>query len=170
MESARLCLESGDIVWCQLKCRRFWNLHLVISKEVAESVALVGDKIFVDLSLKGNSQYLLLPAVRRRCSAGFVTPTVQSTVTLGQLNVAGDMSSLVSGNLLAFFHGLDEPGEMMVELRSHAVHIHDPPKDFHTRDDEVVPLALPGCRRESRFRHLTCMGLILAMMLSIFWT
>ena len=77
--------EAGDVVWCQLKYRRFWNLYLVISNEVAESGALVEDKILVDHTLKGNSQYLLLPAVRRRCSAGLTTPAVQSTFTLASL-------------------------------------------------------------------------------------
>ena len=159
------------MVWCQFTYRRFWKPCLVISTKVAETGALVGEGICVDHTLEGNSQYLLLPAVRRRHSAGVVSPPVQHTCTLSQLNVSGDMPTVVSENLPAFFHGSIEPKDMLVELRSHVVCVYFPlEKEFCTQENEVVPLALPGCRRESRFRHLTCMGLILAMMLSIFWT
>ena len=142
-------LEDGDVSWCQLKFRRFWNLHLVISEEVAKSGALVDGNIWVDPTLKGNSQYLLLPAVRRRCSGGVVTPAVQGTSTLDQLNIASD---IIEEQIATFFHGLGKPGDMLVELRSHAVHIRDPPKDFHTRGKEVVPLAF--CAREEAFARL----------------
>ena len=136
--------ESGDVAWCQLLYRRFWNPLLVISKAVAQGGILVDDDILVDFTLTGNSQYLLLPAVRRVHSAGLVTPALQSTCPFCQLNVSGDMFLVVSENLIAFFHGVQEQSNMLVKLRSHVVHIHDAQKEFHTQDDEVVPLAL--CR------------------------
>jgi len=134
--------ESGDIAWCQLLYRRFWNPMLVISKAVAQGGILVDDDILVDLTLTGNSQYLLLPAVRRIHSAGLFTPELQSTCPLCQLKVSGDMSPVVFENLTAFFHGVQEESDMLVELRSHVVHIHDAQKEFFTRDEKVVPLAL----------------------------
>ena len=138
-------LGYGDIVWCQLMYRRFWNPCLVISEKVAETGALVGEGIYVDHTLEGNSQYLLLPAVRRRQSAGLVSPPVQSTCTLGQLNVSADMPPGISEILTVFFHGVDEPSDMLVELRSHVVRIHYPStNEFCPRENEVVPLALCG--------------------------
>ena len=140
-----LKFATEDLVWCQLKRRRFWNMHLVISKDVAKNGFLVDDHILVDATLKGNSQYLLMPAVRRRYSAGMVIPRLHQTLTLDQLNVADDMSPVVISNLIAFFQGIDAAtGDMTIQLRNYPVHVHNSQIQFSTENEQRVPLVFCG--------------------------
>lgn len=136
--------EPGETLWCQFTHRRFFNVHLVISKQVATNGKLVGGSILVDSTLQGHSQYLLFPAVcRRSFMGGCVTPAAHDKFTLEQLNVAEDIPIVVTENVRSFFQG-DRPRDMVVELRSHTVHIHDLRQEFPTQQEGVFPLALCG--------------------------
>jgi hypothetical protein len=132
-------LKSGQTLYGQWKKRRFHNVKLVVSEEVKK--VLKGNHVLVDRSLKGNEQYLLLPAVNRTSD---VIP-VQEQCTLERLFVANEVSARQRANIQDFFCG--DERDVMVQLRSFPVWI------IHHYDENKAPKAVCGKQAIEKLRR-----------------
>jgi hypothetical protein len=126
---------SQQVVWCQIKSRRFWNLALVVSEEVGDSSLLSHEDVLIDSTLSGNSQYLLLPAIeRKRCTSG--KRWLQKTGTFAELLKADNIPENVRASICTFFNGDADASKVQVHLQSYHVCL--------LSYDEHVPKALCG--------------------------